>query len=102
MIDALELTSTDKVMRIDIKNFFSGHEYRRHSLMDRESFARVAIGKILESHPEDNFETTGEIIKHESVMDQSEEPEALDGVVKAIKADGQQDVDAEVRSRPMR
>jgi hypothetical protein len=50
-----ELTS----WRLDILKFFSGHEYRRFYLIDRELYARFAIRKILESHPNDSFETTG-------------------------------------------
>lgn len=41
-------------------------------------------------------------MKHESVTDQLEEQEAFNDLAKEIRADGQKDVDAEVRSRPLR
>ncbi|KAI1122884.1 P-loop containing nucleoside triphosphate hydrolase protein [Nemania abortiva] len=80
----------------DLTKFYSGHDYRCHSLRDRECYAKFAIEQILKGHPNDSFEATGEIMKHESVADQSDEPEAIDNIVRAIRADGQQDVDAEI------
>ncbi|TGJ87005.1 hypothetical protein E0Z10_g1754 [Xylaria hypoxylon] len=80
----------------DLKNFFSGHDYRRYSLMDRENFAKFAIQKLLDSHPKDNFETTGEIMKNESIVEPLGELGALGKLASAIKADVQQDVDAEI------
>ncbi|KAI0453414.1 P-loop containing nucleoside triphosphate hydrolase protein [Xylaria acuta] len=80
----------------DVTKFFSGHRYRRFSLIDRENFAKFAIGKTLEGHPDDDFKITGEVMKNELVTDQSEEPEALDDLARAIRADAQQDVDNEV------
>ncbi|KAI1419391.1 P-loop containing nucleoside triphosphate hydrolase protein [Xylaria sp. FL1777] len=76
-----------------LTEFLSGQKYRCHSLIDRESFAKFAIQKVLDGHPDDNFEITGEIMKNESVVDQSDE---LEDIVNVIRADGQQDVDAEI------
>ncbi|KAI8949103.1 P-loop containing nucleoside triphosphate hydrolase protein [Xylaria longipes] len=80
----------------DMTKFFSDHTYRRYHLIDRERFAKFAIEKTLEGHPDDNFKITGEVMKSEFVTDQSDEPEALDDLERAIKADGQRDVDVEV------
>ncbi|KAI1116294.1 P-loop containing nucleoside triphosphate hydrolase protein [Nemania sp. NC0429] len=79
-----------------IKEFYSGHKYHRYSLIDHENFAKFAIKRILECHPHDIFETTGDILKQQVFIDLSEDPRAIDDLVKAIRADGQQDVDAEV------
>ncbi|KAH8159711.1 hypothetical protein CIB48_g8533 [Xylaria polymorpha] len=80
----------------DLTKFFSGHDYRRHHLIDRERFAKFAIEKTLEDHPDDKFEITGEVMKNEFVTDQSDEAGALDDLERAIRADGQRDVDVEV------
>ncbi|KAI0446259.1 P-loop containing nucleoside triphosphate hydrolase protein [Xylaria telfairii] len=75
----------------EFTKFFSGHGYRQHHLIDRERVAKFAIEKTLEDHPDDKFEITGEVMKNEFVTDQS-----LDDVERAIRADGQRDVDVEV------
>ncbi|KAI0913922.1 P-loop containing nucleoside triphosphate hydrolase protein, partial [Ustulina deusta] len=86
----------------DVTKFFSGHKYRPCSLTDRERFAKFCIQKTLDGHPDDNFETTGEIMKNESVVDQSDEPETLENLAREIRADGQQDVDAEFKDHGTR
>ncbi|KAI0471343.1 P-loop containing nucleoside triphosphate hydrolase protein [Xylaria cf. heliscus] len=80
----------------ELTKFFSGRNYRRHSLIDRENFAKFAIAETLQGHPDDYFKVTGEVMKNEFVNDQSDEPGALDGLARAIRADGQRDVDVEV------
>ncbi|KAJ8127646.1 hypothetical protein O1611_g5990 [Lasiodiplodia mahajangana] len=81
---------------LDMTAFYSGHEYRRHFLIDRERFAKFAIEQVRKDHPEDDFGTRGEIMKHESITDQSYDSGALDDLARAIRANEQQDVDAEV------
>ncbi|KAI1742612.1 P-loop containing nucleoside triphosphate hydrolase protein [Xylaria scruposa] len=76
--------------------FFSDHEYRLHSLIDRENFAKFAIEETLKDHPDDNFKITGEVMKNEFVTKQSNEPESLDDLERTIRADAQRDVDNEV------
>ncbi|KAI1177659.1 P-loop containing nucleoside triphosphate hydrolase protein [Nemania sp. FL0916] len=78
-----------------LSKFFSGHDYGRFSLIDRERFAKFSIEKVLENHPDDRFEITGEILKNVSVTDQPEDTEALGELATAIGAAGQQDVDVE-------
>ncbi|KAI0813298.1 P-loop containing nucleoside triphosphate hydrolase protein [Xylaria sp. FL0064] len=51
-----------------LTKFFSGHSYRRHSLIDRERFAKFCIRKVLDDHPDDNFEKTGEVMKDKWVV----------------------------------
>ncbi|KAI3326118.1 P-loop containing nucleoside triphosphate hydrolase protein [Xylariaceae sp. AK1471] len=88
----------------DLTRFFSGHSYRRYSLVDRECFAKFAINKTLGDYPEHKFQITGEIMKNESVSVQQGDPGALADLVEEIRAGGQQDVDAEftrdLNSRP--
>ncbi|KAI0110906.1 P-loop containing nucleoside triphosphate hydrolase protein [Nemania sp. FL0031] len=80
----------------DLTKFFSGHEYRRFYLPDREDFAKYVIEQVLKDHPEDNYETAGEIMKHQSIVDQSDESGSLEDLARAIRAEVQQDVDAEI------
>ncbi|KAI2623782.1 P-loop containing nucleoside triphosphate hydrolase protein [Xylaria nigripes] len=82
--------------RKDIERFYSGHKYDQFCLRDREEIAKNSIRRVLESHPEDNFEITGDLMKHESVTTQVGKPESLNDLSKAVRADGQQDVDAEI------
>ncbi|KAI0186749.1 P-loop containing nucleoside triphosphate hydrolase protein [Xylaria flabelliformis] len=80
----------------DLTKFFSGHKYRRLFLIDRENFAKFCIEETLRDHPDDNFKVTGEVMKNEFVSEQSNKPGALDDLQRAIRADGQRDVDNEV------
>ncbi|KAI0974205.1 P-loop containing nucleoside triphosphate hydrolase protein [Xylaria arbuscula] len=80
----------------ELTKFFSGHDYRLHHLVDRERFAKYSIRKTLDRYPNDDYDTTGEIMKNESVVGPSDESETLEDLENAIKADGQQDVDAEI------
>ncbi|KAI1750768.1 P-loop containing nucleoside triphosphate hydrolase protein [Xylaria castorea] len=85
-----------KLEKKELTKFFSDHVYRRRFLIDRERFAKFAIEETLKDHPDDNFKITGEVMKNEFVTNQSDEPGALDDLEKAIRADGQRDVDIEV------
>lgn len=85
------------IISTDLENFFSGHSYRRHSLVDRERFARWEIDQVLGDHPEHNYEITGEIMRDESVSAQEDRPGALADLADVVRADAQHDVDAEVR-----
>ncbi|RWA15008.1 hypothetical protein EKO27_g53 [Xylaria grammica] len=80
----------------ELTRFYSGHDYRQHILMDRENFAKFCIQKTLDGHTDDNFETTGEIMKNESLVKPSDEPGLLDNLASTIKAEVQQDVDCEI------
>ncbi|KAI1363766.1 P-loop containing nucleoside triphosphate hydrolase protein [Xylaria arbuscula] len=79
----------------EIRKFFDGHDYRYQKLIDRERFAKFSIQKVLDEHPNDNFEITGEIMKNEAVVGQSEGSENLQNLADVIRADAHQDVDAE-------
>ncbi|KAI1284077.1 P-loop containing nucleoside triphosphate hydrolase protein [Xylaria sp. FL0933] len=80
----------------DLTKFYSGHSYRRCSLVDRERFAKFCIRKTLEDHPSDDFEETGEIMKDETIIYESGGSESIESLENVIRADGQQDVDAEL------
>ncbi|KAI1308600.1 P-loop containing nucleoside triphosphate hydrolase protein [Xylaria venustula] len=80
----------------DVKKFYSGHTYRRHFLVDRERYAKFAIQTTLDGYPDDDYETTVELLKNESIVNQSADSGVLENLENAIRADGQQDVDAEV------
>ncbi|GAP84518.1 putative SNF2-like protein [Rosellinia necatrix] len=80
----------------ELTKFFSNYSYRRFCLIDHERYAKFAIRKTLEGHPDDSFNTTGEVLKQVPISDRSKEPGALEGLVEAIRAVGQQDVDAEL------
>ncbi|KAJ8110235.1 hypothetical protein ONZ43_g5926 [Nemania bipapillata] len=81
----------------DLTKFYSGFDYRRYQLRDREQFARFVIQQVLKDHPDDEYNVTGEIMKNEPLVNQSHSPEASDDLVsRAIRADVQQDVDAEL------
>ncbi|KAI0551638.1 P-loop containing nucleoside triphosphate hydrolase protein [Xylaria curta] len=80
----------------DMNDFFSDHQYRRDSLIDRENFAKFAIDETLKDHPNDNFKVTGEVMRNKFVTEQSDEPESLYDLERTIGADGQRDVDNEI------
>ncbi|KAI1822177.1 P-loop containing nucleoside triphosphate hydrolase protein [Xylaria intraflava] len=82
----------------DAHRFYSGYKHIDEvccCLKHREKFARFSIGGVLANHPEDDFKIASRILDSVPVTSQAES-DSFDDLAKAIRADGQRDVDAEI------
>ncbi|KAK6074379.1 hypothetical protein SCUP515_06514 [Seiridium cupressi] len=83
----------------DVQAFFNGFKMPmgRGKLVYRERYASWAIGEALKDFPPDGFHATGEVMQNETVSYQIGGTRKVlpKEIIDAIRADGQQDVDAE-------
>lgn len=86
-----------------VQRFFNGFEMPmgQDKLVYRERFASWAIGEALKDYDSGQFQLTGEVMHNESVTYKADKDRKSlpKEVVDAIRADGQQDIDAEVGDR---
>lgn len=82
-----------------VNKFYSGHPMPPRKLRFRERFARWAIDEVNKEYLPGRFKVTGEIMQTEMVSYQAVGSKSVPKeVVDAIRADGQLDIDAEVRT----